>query len=647
MILEQWFSRRFLPKSKQDRKDKTTMDSVPETRSEDVGNGFLAHARNFTINGAIMGEHQQIIQTMYNTITTGTTALDRLLPYTCPDAAVDSSARDPPPRCHPGTRQRILDTLNAWLVDYLWKIFWLSGPAGTGKSAVAQTLAEMCLEQGRLGAAYFFSRSTGRNNPRTVIPSLAYQLAVNVPDYGNLLGHAIAFDPSIFQKTPRVQLRRLIVEPFTLLRAQGHKSTQTPLLIILDGLDECDGIQAQCEIVEMVGEIVRLKKDLPLLWLIASRPEPHLQYIFSRADFAIDCKKEFLIIDADTRNDVDRYLRDSLIDIRTRFPLVTDAAWPSEAQSRRLEDFASGLFALAATIVRYVSDITYGDPVRRLTDFLAFMTNANHVTTTNPLQTLDLLYSQILSEIPENVYPVTRRILSFYQLLTKKLLSIQRICNFLCIDKHEFYNALNKLHALFDIPPPDRAARANLRVHHTSFYDYLHSSFRSGRFHIDLRGLVVDYMKTTLFWYKNIVEDPCYISDGSFMVVAQSATLSGLKWASNDSEEDLTASQAILLTVHAGTWSYFMALSDDDPDLKETLNQLEDLDFRYMLVSKDDNGKFAKFTEWLFSRGPHNTLLHTEPQDELEVTLLNKVVREVGRRMEPVTLPMVKMNISL
>jgi hypothetical protein len=32
----------------------------------------------------------------------------------------------------------------------------------------------------------------------------------------------------------------------------------------------------------------RLKKDLPLLWLIVIRPEPHLQYIFSRADGDID-----------------------------------------------------------------------------------------------------------------------------------------------------------------------------------------------------------------------------------------------------------------------------------------------------------------------------------------------------------------------
>jgi adenylylsulfate kinase-like enzyme len=44
-------------------------------------------------------------------------------------------------------------------------MFWLSGPAGTGKSAVAQTFAEKSLEQDRLGAAYFFFRLSSRNNP--------------------------------------------------------------------------------------------------------------------------------------------------------------------------------------------------------------------------------------------------------------------------------------------------------------------------------------------------------------------------------------------------------------------------------------------------------------------------------------------------
>ncbi|EKM83179.1 hypothetical protein AGABI1DRAFT_89766 [Agaricus bisporus var. burnettii JB137-S8] len=600
MILE-WFSR-FLPTASELEKE----DTLPDTDSEPTN-----------------------------------TTLDRLLPYTCPDAAVDSSARDPPPRCHPGTRQRILDTLNDWLINHLWKIFWLSGPAGTGKSAIAQTFAEICLEQGRLGAAYFFFRSSGRNDPRTVIPTLAYQLAVNVPDYGNLLGHAIALDPSIFQKTPRVQLRKLIVEPFTRLQTQGHRSTQTPLLIVLDGLDECQGIQAQCDIVEMIGEVVRLKKDFPILWLIMSRPEPHLQYIFSRADFSIECKKETLLIDADTRDDVDRYLRDSFIDIRRRFPLVTDVAWPSQAQSQTVEDIASGLFALAATIIRYISDIAHGDPMGRLGDFLAFMTNTNYATATNPLQTLDLLYSQILSEIPENVYLRTKQILSLYQISNLEVLCAG---NLLCMANHEFYNALSKLHSLFDVPSPGEAQMTCLIMYHTSFGDYLLTPFRSGRFHISREYIVVDCFKALFFWYKVILQDPLFVSDGPFGMIADSVILPGLKWTSSDNGDNQVTSKRIAIFVSTTIWRLFLYPPHTDPIF---FHQWEAFDFRYIMVNRGDIGEFATFLHFLFTSDPCNTLLHTGPQDELEKTLLEKVVREIDRHMKPAVLPMVKINIYL
>jgi hypothetical protein len=46
-------------------------------------------------------------------------------------------------------------------------------------------------------------------------------------------------------------------------------------------------------------------------------------------------------------------------------------------------------------------------------------------------------------------------------------------------------------------------------------------------------------------------------------------------------------------------------------------------------------------------QGPRTTLLHTEPQDELEETLLYKAVNAVGRRMEPAIFPLAKMNVSV
>jgi hypothetical protein len=407
-----------------------------------------------------------------------------------------------------------LEILNNWLIDNLWMMFWLNGPAGTGKSAVAQTFAENCFEQGHLGAAYFFIRSSPSHHPRTLIPTLAYQLAINVPDFQNVLGHAILQDPSIFHKALRVQMQKLIVQPFKNLQERRPEIAQNPFFIIIDGLDECKGIGAQCEIVEMIGEVVRLKQDLPLRWLIASRPEFHLQYTFSQPDFAIDYHKEVLLIDADTKKDVNLFLRHDFEHIRIKSSIK--APWPSEVEQRRLEDIASGLFILAATIVRYVSDVEYGNPQRRLRDFFAFMDGKDRATTTNPLETLDQLYSQILSEIPKDVYPITKRILASHALGFIASYEMSVICTLLRIDQDVFHDAVKNLHSLFDIPPRD--VNRPVRPHHASFRDYLRSRPRSGKFHLDGNDIALACVEDTFFWYKTMLEEPCWVSDGMSLV---------------------------------------------------------------------------------------------------------------------------------
>ena len=52
---------------------------------------------------------------------------------------------------------------------------WVSGPAGSGKSTVAHTVADLLLIRRLLGAYIFFER--GKSNPGLLIRILAYQLA--------------------------------------------------------------------------------------------------------------------------------------------------------------------------------------------------------------------------------------------------------------------------------------------------------------------------------------------------------------------------------------------------------------------------------------------------------------------------------------
>lgn len=164
--------------------------------------------------------------------------LERLIPHTCPGAAVDSNARYPFPRCHPGTRQQIGNQLENWLDDPNRKtsMIWLNGLAGTGKSAIAQTFAEICVKRRRLGASFFFERNC-RNDPNTIVPTIACQLTIYLPEYRPLLLNRITQDPAILEKAPHVQFSGLIVEPITALQRQGHQINYEPLVIVLDGLD--------------------------------------------------------------------------------------------------------------------------------------------------------------------------------------------------------------------------------------------------------------------------------------------------------------------------------------------------------------------------------------------------------------------------
>jgi hypothetical protein len=59
----------------------------------------------------------------------------------------------------------------------------------------------------------------------------------------------------------------LIVELFTYLK----QSIRKPFVIALDGLDECQGQDAQCEFVKLINELVWMKGDLPLLLFTFAR----------------------------------------------------------------------------------------------------------------------------------------------------------------------------------------------------------------------------------------------------------------------------------------------------------------------------------------------------------------------------------------
>ncbi|KAF9461637.1 hypothetical protein BDZ94DRAFT_1115266, partial [Collybia nuda] len=138
----------------------------------------------------------------------------------------NSRERAPPPKCHPETRRSILSEIADWIAltsnfpqDHR-RVLWLYGPAGAGKSAIAQTISEFCAEAKTLAASFFFARGKDRRSVATYIfTTIAHQLATSNPFLRLVIGKAVAKNRAILEQRLDDQVRKSIVDPLKSLQS--------------------------------------------------------------------------------------------------------------------------------------------------------------------------------------------------------------------------------------------------------------------------------------------------------------------------------------------------------------------------------------------------------------------------------------------
>ncbi|KAJ7050404.1 hypothetical protein C8F01DRAFT_1222388 [Mycena amicta] len=269
------------------------------------------------------------------------------------DALHNSEQRFPPPKCHPQTRVAVQEAIQSWAMsdsEEAPDVLWLYGPAGAGKSAIAQTMAERWSASGNLTAAFFFARwRNGGGDGAKLFPTLAYQFALCSPALKKLISRAMEEDPSICDKTLEEQARVLIRDRFLELGCDYP----TPHLVVIDGLDECNSKVVRTRIIKIIFELL-LARGLPHRFLICSRPEPHIrEALDSLLASGHRGSYRHLVLD-DTFNpdrDIRLYLTASFAELRDRLPTSPD--WPSEQNLALLVRKASGQFIYAATVLKF------------------------------------------------------------------------------------------------------------------------------------------------------------------------------------------------------------------------------------------------------------------------------------------------------
>ena len=398
----------------------------------------------------------------------------------------NSAARFNPPKCHPNTREAVMKKIMDWVHRTDWEtwyryILWLTGAAGAGKSAIAQSIIELCLHEGFVIASFFFFRSDiTRNHAKSLVATFAYQIFLSIPSTQATIQAAIEKDPLIFTRSLEHQFDLLVIqplhkfyEPLDTLEAKWRR------VIIIDGLDECLDRDSQRQILDMFRSAIQ-KHELPIIFLVASRPEHDINTTFGSKHMEGVFARLYLDESYEPDKDIRRFLKDSFEEIRTTHPYKSriPMVWPTPAAVESIIQKSSGQFIYAATVVRYVESIRH-QPHHQLERIL----NLRPLQGDTPFSQLDALYTMILSSAAD----IERALfaISVYSLNVQRNKEFD-LLRYMSLDREEIEILFCDLGALVSVEWNKKSQRTGLKILHASLHDFLLDSLRSKDFFISL-----------------------------------------------------------------------------------------------------------------------------------------------------------------
>jgi AAA ATPase domain len=387
--------------------------------------------------------------------------LNVLEPYAAFNAKYNSRERQDQQAsiCMPGTRTRVIDQIMEWATnenDRTNPICWLYGPAGTGKSSVAHTIAESLTEKGWLVLTFFFSRSgRDRTSLTKVFTTLAYQLAASkalLPSAQQLIGEAIQ-DRSVFSANFGIQFHRLVADPIMF-----HESVPQ-IIIIIDGLDECDSPAYQTLLVKLLVEMPSMLASRAR-FLVTSRPEEQIVNEFG-IPAARNVTQHLPLYDFDAREDIMQVCRDGFAKIARsiQWKGIIPTSWPSETEMGEVIWKSEGIFIYISTLLRFVGE---GDGLPQ--DKLHYALKA-HIG-------LDGIYHQVLGFSGKENHQVV--IMAISNL--RGSFTIMELGKFLDLTPAQIKSALQGMRSILNIPDDNNDA---ILPYHASLGDFVQDSTRS------------------------------------------------------------------------------------------------------------------------------------------------------------------------
>ena len=355
----------------------------------------------------------------------------------------------------------------------------MNGLAGTGKTTIAQTVAERAFADGQLGASFFCSRDfQDRSNLSFIFPTLSVQLARKYPNFRSLFVPLIRSDPEVAHESLYNQMCRLIVQPL--------KEADISTVIIIDALDECKDEEPASVILSVLGQFV---SEIPKVkFFVTGRPESRIREGF-RLPLLAKATEVFVLHEVEpgeVDDDIRAFLRQEFSRLARRRRDLDD--WPTQKQLDLLCTRASGLFIYAVATVKF-TDKQSANPRKQLELLLRSPESSVREAKTKlkANTTLDSLYTSILQgafgdDDDLDNDPKVRSVFGA-MVLAADPLSPSAIAKILCLDAEDVFLYLSSAQSLLilheDVNVPVRSS-------HRSFTDFIIDPARctNQRFHI-------------------------------------------------------------------------------------------------------------------------------------------------------------------
>jgi hypothetical protein len=240
-----------------------------------------------------------------------------------------------------GTRQALLEQIITWVTNTSEpkdepNAYWIYGSPGIGKTSLAHSICASLHEGKHLAGSFFCRRDDPKlSEPRNILPTLIYKLAIVFPPFRSIVVESFRNDPDL---TPESMKYSLFLE-FICKLPRPPKRT---LVFVIDALDECGHARSRLGILKVLTDAAALAPWLKIV--VTSRPEVDIQRFFSQSSHI----PYDLATDGKAASDLRIFAQDRLGTVALKRHLRSP--WPEPSLFDGVISRAAGLFIFIETI---------------------------------------------------------------------------------------------------------------------------------------------------------------------------------------------------------------------------------------------------------------------------------------------------------